>query len=82
MGYQANGAPVSYRANGPPVSYQANGPPIGYQGYDPSIGYQSYANDDSGPISMHTGSHHHNSDVSSIFATKYWWVVLPIHFFF
>jgi len=67
---------MGYQANGAPVSYQANDPPIGYQGYDPSMGYQSYANDDSGPISMHTGSHHHNSDVSStisrIFATKYW----------
>jgi hypothetical protein len=80
IGYQA------YRNNDNPVSYQANGAPIGYQGYDPStgyqangatIGYQSYANNDnSGPISMHTASHHHNSDVSStisrIFATKYW----------
>src|SRR5215813_12539472 len=82
IGYQANGAPVSdqangvpigYQANGAPISYQANGVPIGYQasqGYDPSIGYPGYGNnvndDNSGPISMHTSSHHHNSDVSSI----------------
>ena len=75
-GYQAYGNdnnPVSYQANGVPIGYQAS------QGYDPSIGYPGYGNnandDNSGPISMHTSSHHHNSDVSSInriFASKYW----------
>ncbi|MGA8080801.1 MAG: hypothetical protein WB988_02995 [Candidatus Nitrosopolaris sp.] len=73
VGYQANGAPVSDQAYGNgnnPVGYQANGP-IGYQAYG------NIANDNNnGPISMYAGSHHHNSDVSSIisriFATKYW----------
>ncbi|MGC2575797.1 MAG: hypothetical protein WA364_30190, partial [Candidatus Nitrosopolaris sp.] len=80
---QANGVPIGYQANSAPVSDQANGVPIGYQasqGYDPSIGYPGYGNnandDNSGPISMHASSHHHNSDISStisrIFASKYW----------
>jgi hypothetical protein len=72
-GYQA------YGNGNNPVGYQANGP-IGYQAYDPTIGYQAYGNiandNNNGPISMYAGSHHHNSDVSSIisriFATKYW----------
>ena len=56
---------------------------VGNQAYGPAVGNQAYgygnnlgSDENNGPISMYAGSHHHNSDISSIisriFATKYW----------